>query len=201
MAWIWMRVRMSVRLGWQDTAQTLGRLIFGLLVAVVATALAIVVFRQPGALLTIFAYPIVVGLTYLFFVARRLAGWNRLWRRESRVVPIPEGRQVQFSLRYKAPIALLQGVTMEISCDLRDPGGWEIRGEDVSGHRGQLYKTYHDLYDRTSSLVPGTYWVLWKDRKVPGSGKWRVFDAHRITLPPLPPADAAGPRLPQSVIR
>ena len=50
MAWVWMRVRMSVRLGWQDTAQTLGRLIFGLLVAVVATALAIVVFRQPGAL-------------------------------------------------------------------------------------------------------------------------------------------------------
>lgn len=192
MAWFWLRVRISMRLGAQDTWQTQGvRLITGLMVAVVATILAIIASRQPSALLTIFAYPIVVGLIWGFFVVRRFFGWNRLWRRECRITLIPEGRHINLWLHFRGPVGLLLGVEMDVSCNLRDPAGREIEVTNVNLFRGQFYGSYFEPRDGASPLVPGTYWVLWKDRKVPGSGRWRVFDACRFTLPALAAAEPA----------
>ena len=92
MQWLWLKIRASVYLGWQDTLQVQRpRVTTGLLVNAIAFTLTWVGTHRPGALWTLAAYPAYIIGTFGVYVIRRLRGWNRLWQRDSRIES-PAGR-------------------------------------------------------------------------------------------------------------
>lgn len=195
MQWLWLKVRTSVRLGWQDTFQVQRpRVTTGLLVNTIAFALTWVGTHRPGALWTLAAYPAYVIGTFGVYVTRRLSGWNRLWQRESRIAHPPDGpSQLNLSIMTTGPVALLLNVPLEITCCVRDPAGNEFEANDVRGFRGQIYCTYPAQFSRAPALTPGIYTVTWRERKPPESGKWRVVDVSRVEVPAEAPASTAPP--------
>jgi hypothetical protein len=187
--WLWLKVRTSIRLGFQDTLQLQGKgLITGLLVGVIAFIIAYLVTHRPGTLWTLAALPIFVVGTFGFYVIRRLRGWNRLWKRGSRIAyPSDRSPQLNLTLGTAVPYALLIGVTIDITCRVRHPSGAEFEADAnyVRMFRGLISTTYPDLFPRAPELTPGTYTVTWLERKPPDSesARWHVIDASRVRVP------------------
>jgi hypothetical protein len=122
--WIWLKVGSSLRVGLQDAWETTGkRMTLGLGLLGVTVILAIVLAtRQPVALLSFLAYPVVFAGACIFFVSRRLTGWSRLWREEVHV-PL-DGTQFSAVLRNRRfPLPLPLPFPCEVTCVIRDPAG------------------------------------------------------------------------------
>ena len=193
MQWLWLNARTAIRLGLQDTWQVQGtRVMTGLQVNAIALIVASVATHRPAALWTIFAYPILLVLTYGFYVVRRLRGWNRLWKREPPLISHTAG-QLNVALMTTEPQLLLLGVGYDVSCRIRDPQGREFEGDPTGFHRGRLYCSYPGQFRGAPALTPGIYTVIWRERKPPESGKWRVIDASRVKVPAQQPAGGALP--------
>jgi hypothetical protein len=172
----------------------------GLQINAIAVVVASIATHQLAALWTIFAYPTLLVLTFVFFVTRRLRGWSRLWKHESRIDSSPgTARLLSLSLRTTGPVALLLGVPLDITCYVRDPVGdeYEAGAEAVRLFRGLLYCVYPTDFPGAAELTPGTYMVTWRERKPAKSGKWHVMDVSRVQVPSqssasVPLAGAAG---------
>jgi hypothetical protein len=156
----------------------------GLSVNAIALVLAAVATHRPGALWTIFAYPVFLVCAWLGFLTwRLLRGWNRLWNRESNVVASGDGPQVNLSLMTTRPANLLTGAGHEIECFVVDPSGIETKASMVSGfYRARVYASYPAMFNGAPKIVPGRYIVIWREQMPAGTGKWRVIDAARVTV-------------------
>jgi hypothetical protein len=193
--WIWLKVGSSLRLGLQDAWETTGkRMTLGLGLLGVTVVLAIVLAtRQPVALLSVLAYPVLFAGACIFFISRRLRGWSRLWRVETVHVPL-DGTQFSAVLRNKRfPLPLPLPVPCEVTCVVRDPAGRETRIEHVSalsGH-GFVSFSYPEFGPLPVPLAPGRYSIAWQWRIPDKSPRWHTYHAQLFTVQAraaLPPA-------------
>ncbi len=80
MDWLWLHLRYSLGLGWQDAwKKTSEHVVIGLFVGLVAVGLAWLGTRQFGALLGLAAWLAAVVPIYCYFVAKRLTGRDPQW--------------------------------------------------------------------------------------------------------------------------
>jgi hypothetical protein len=97
--------------------------------------------RQPVTPLTFLAYPALFGVTYVFYVGRRLTGWSRLWSRQSSQVS-PDRTHIDFQLRFKGnPFLMPLLRDSEITCLVRNPAGQEARITNVYALGGKAGST------------------------------------------------------------
>jgi hypothetical protein len=97
--WLRLKARTAARLALQDAWQEGGpRVLTGLSVNAIAVVVASIATKKPAALWTIIAYPIFMISAWCFFFIRRMCGWNRLWKRETRISRTAEGPQINLSL-------------------------------------------------------------------------------------------------------
>ena len=191
---IWLKIGSSLHLGLQDAWETTGkRMTLGIGLLGVTVILAIVLAtRQPVALLSFLAYPVVLAGACIFFVSRRLTGWSRLWREEAHV-PL-DGTQFSAVLRNRRfPLPLPLPVPCEVTCVIRDPAGRETRIEHVSALNGHGFVSfsYPAFGPGPAPLPPGKYWIAWQWRKPDKSPRWHTYHAQLLTVEAraaLPPA-------------
>jgi hypothetical protein len=78
-----------------------------------------------------------------FFFIRRMRGWNRLWKRETRIASATEGPQINLSLLTADPAHLLSGAGHELTCYVQEPGGRLAEATSVSGfYRARVFASY-----------------------------------------------------------
>ena len=144
---------------------------------------------------TLAAYPVLVILTYIYYLVRRLRGWSRLSEATARPQPIPDANRqdLYLNLTTKGPKALMYHVLFDVECRVRDPLGQEhVTAEHgLQLFRGTFHAGYPHGFDQAPAVVPGTYTVTWVERRPPGSGKWRVMHRARLDVPAYIPAVAS----------
>jgi hypothetical protein len=181
--WLVLHIRTSVRVAVEDTWQVLGsRAITGVAVTSIALVVAYVATRQSVALWTIFGYAVLFVVAFLYFLVRHLAGWNRIWRRESRIDSQAGGRSLYLSLNFKGRAGLRLGATDEFTCEVRDSAGSKFQANHTGGGGSMIYCVYPADFESVPALRQGTYSVIWLKRKQRGVGKWRAMDVSRIML-------------------
>ena len=63
--------------------------------------------------------------------------------------------------------------------------GWR-RATSVTGFfRARVFTSYPDQFSGAIPMVAGNYIVIWKEQDPPQTGKWRVIDLSRVTVPAL----------------
>jgi hypothetical protein len=181
--WLWLRLRYSLGLGWQDAwRKTSEHVVIGLFVGLVAVGLAWIGTRQFGALLGLAAWLVAVVLFYLYFVAKRLAGRDPQWEHWYNTPAVDGGHQLNVRIVWWDP-PLPPG--REFSVWLRDSAGKETEvstGGALAG-RGWIHGT--------TQGTPGTFVVIFRERKPPTAGRWRVIAYFRVVVPDLPAEDKA----------
>lgn len=201
MKWLTLKAKTAARLALQDAWQEGGpRILTGLSVNAIAVVVASIATKKPAALWTIIAYPIFMVSAWCFFFIRRMCGWNRLWKRETRIARTTEGPQINLSLRTADPAHLLSGAGHELTCYVQEPGGRLAEATSITGfHRARVFASYPHQFSGTISIVAGEYIVIWKEQDPPQTGKWRMIDLSRVTVsepdfePPAAPPSVGAP--------
>jgi hypothetical protein len=183
-------VRTSICLAFQDMWQFYGqRVLTGLSVAILAIVLALVA-TGAATLWTLWAYAIFIGCTYFICLGLRLVGWHRLWRPSYRHQPPGE---LQLWLYFKGLVGMRLGLSLEFTCEVRDPSGtrYMTRPGRVQGGGSAVWCTYPNDFDGAPALIQGIYTIVWKERRPrqttgqqpPGSGgRWRLMEADRTKI-------------------
>jgi hypothetical protein len=142
--WLRLKARTASRLAFQDAWQEGGpRVLTGLSVNAIAVVVASIATKKPAALWTIIAYPIFMVSAWCFFFIRRMRGWNRLWKRETRISRTAEGPQINMSLLTADPAHLLSGAGHELTCHVQEPGGRLAEATSVTGfYRARVFISY-----------------------------------------------------------
>jgi hypothetical protein len=199
--WLRLKAKTTSKLALQDAWQEGGpRVLTGLSVNAIAVVVASIATKKPAALWTIIAYPIFMISAWCFFFIRRMRGWNRLWKRETRISRAPEGPQINVSLLTAEPAHLLSGAGHELTCYVQEPGGRLAEATSVMGfYRARVFISYPQQFPGAIPMVAGDYVVIWKEQDPPQTGKWRVIDLSRVTISeadfesPVAPPGAVAP--------
>lgn len=198
--WLRLNTKAAARLALQDAWQEGGpRILTGLSVNAIAVVVASIATKKPGALWTIFAYPIFMVSAWCFFFVRRMRSWNRLWKREIHVARTPGGPQINVALRTADPAHLLSGAGHELTCFVQEPSGSLTEATSITGfYRTRVYCSYPAQFSGAIPLVQGNYIVIWKEQDPPQTGKWRIIDISRLKLAeqdfdPPPTLPSSGP--------
>jgi len=175
MKWLRLKTKVAAGLALQDAWQEGGpRILTGLSVNAIAVVVASIATKKPAALWTIFAYPIFMVSAWCFFFVRRMRGWNRMWKRETRIARTDHGPQINMSLRTADPAHLLSGAGHELTCYVQEPGGSLTEATSIQGfYRARVYCSYP--FSTAVPPIPGNYIAIWKEQDV-RTGKWRVID-------------------------
>ena len=191
--WLWLHFRLSLRLGGTDMWKFRDHLMIGIGVAVVSVVLSYVATGSAGALYVLLAWPAALMVFFLFFVARRLTGWDGLWEHGWQVTTLHGGRhQLTSSLTPKQG-PLLALVPPERSCVLRLLAGQEI-GPVVTQYPGGPSASFKD----GPGFAPGAYAVIWRERNPPQTGRLRVIAYYRRTVLPATPEQASAVQPPEA---
>lgn len=184
MDWLWLHLRFSLRLGLRDAIRkTSEHVVIGVIVVLTGAGLAWLDTGQFGdALLLLLAWPAAFVLFYLYFVTKRLAGRDSQWQHWYNTPAVDGGRQLNVRIVWWEP-PLPPG--REFSVWLRDSAGKETEFPNDGALAGQGW-----IHGSTQG-TPGTFVVIFRERKPPTAGRWRVIHYFRVVVPDLPTVDKA----------
>jgi hypothetical protein len=167
-----LQARIGIRDAWNFFRN---RALLGSVVALLAVLVALVI-SGATTYWSLIAWFVVIGAATGFFLGRAMFGGNGLWRRDFAATP---ENQVHLSLHYKGKVAdRLFTSGPELSCTVEDPRGIRHAANHVFGGGSQVYCTYPGFFPGASAVMPGTYSVSWRERKLTqsGPGKWHLMD-------------------------
>ena len=153
-----------------------------------ALVTAVLIFRATGSSsvwLALFAAPLILVAVWLYYFARNLLGWNRMYRATWHFDRPAEKPLPQLTLRLQPKDQTIKFYMPDIDCWLLTPSGERFLAIRQTPYRpGGLYTYwayYPDMFKGTPPpLNDGTYVVCWIEERP--SGKRREVLSQRLTV-------------------